>query len=327
MGLQWLLLMGQHQYFCEEKEKSQKEPKREIGRGCGIFKFEMRRGIVNNLLVSFNLKQLDTFNKATGDRDLVDRILLVFDLLRRKIAQYEESKEALPSAIRQPNMKASKLLSSGQPALSPGHMTHDGNDGGMLIYTDSVWTSKKDGQTFDQKLEGGNLALEKSRHRGNEIRVIRGLKGTGKIYIYDGLYKFQETWVDKNITGCNIFKYQLIRLPGQPEAFTIWNLSGRSYFCWAGAILPQDLTSGSEHLPPVSLTSGLYSLSEPFLSCTCLGECQSGDVNCPASKKNEGFLLIASLRGLVELQLLVHEKPNDLASGFESPQPQGVQII
>ena len=39
---------------------------------------------------------------------------------------------------------------------------------------------------MDQKLERGNLALEKSLHRGNEIRVIRGFKDfanpTGKVY-------------------------------------------------------------------------------------------------------------------------------------------------
>ncbi|GAA0157938.1 hypothetical protein LIER_15091 [Lithospermum erythrorhizon] len=71
----------------KRKSKSQKN-QREIGR-AEISSLD-EEGIVNNLLVSLNLKQLDTFNKATGDRDLVDRILLVFDLLRRKIAQYEE---------------------------------------------------------------------------------------------------------------------------------------------------------------------------------------------------------------------------------------------
>ncbi|GAA0151173.1 histone modifying enzyme [Lithospermum erythrorhizon] len=369
----------------KRKSKSQKN-QREIVRA--EFSNLDEEAIVNNLLISFNLMQLDTFKKATGDRDLVDRILLVFDLLRRKIAQYEESKQALPGSIRQPNMKASKLLSNKEvrtnktkkighvpgvevgdifffrmelclvglhsqsmagidyigvkvsgyedpvavSIVSSGAYEDDGNNGDMLIYTGQGGLPNKDGQTFDQKLEGGNLALEKSRHRGNEIRVIRGLKdvpgSTGKIYIYDGLYKIQETWVDKNITGCNIFKYKLVRLPGQPEAFTIW----KSIQQWkdgvisrAGVILP-DLTSGSERLP-VSLVNDVddekgpayftytptpkyirpYSLSEPSLSCTCLGECQSGDVNCPCIQKNEGFLPYSSLGVLLSYPALVHE--------------------
>ncbi|GAA0157939.1 histone modifying enzyme [Lithospermum erythrorhizon] len=150
----------------------------------------------------------------------------------------------------------------------------DGNNGGMLIYTGQCGLPKKDGQTFHQKLEGGNLALEKSRHRGNEIRVIRGLKGV---------------------------------------------------ISRAGVILP-DLTSGSERLP-VSLVNDVddakgsayftytptpkyirpYSLSEPSLSCTCLGDCQSGDVNCPCIQKNEGFLPSSSLGVLLSYPALVHE--------------------
>ncbi|KAG9143706.1 hypothetical protein Leryth_018866 [Lithospermum erythrorhizon] len=183
----------------------------------------------------------------------------------------------------------------------------DGNNGGMLIYTGQCGLPKKDGQTFDQKLEGGNLAFRK------EYKIAQ---------------RITKTWVDKNITGCNIFKYKLVRLPGQPEAFTIW----KSIQQWkdgvisrAGVILP-DLTSGSERLP-VSLVNDVddekgpayftytptpkyirpYSLSEPSLSCTCLGECQSGDVNCPCIQKNEGFLPYSSLGVLLSYPALVHE--------------------
>ncbi|KAG9131815.1 hypothetical protein Leryth_016544 [Lithospermum erythrorhizon] len=42
-------------------------------------------------------------------------------------------------------------------------------------------------------------------------------------------------------------------------------------------------------------------------SCTCLGECQSGDVNCPCIQKNEGFLPYSSLGVLLSYPALVHE--------------------
>ncbi|KAG9136635.1 hypothetical protein Leryth_004433 [Lithospermum erythrorhizon] len=345
-------------------------------------------GMVNRFLVSFNLIELDSFKKTTGDKDLVDRILLVFDLMRRKITQYEESKEALPGAIRQPNLKAGKLLMSKEirtnktkkighvagvevgdifffrmelclvglhaPSMagidyitvkasgdehpvavsivSSGGYDDDGNDGDVLIYTGQGGVQRKDGQMFDQKLEGGNLALEKSRHRGSEVRVIRGLKdvygSTGKIYIYDGLYKIQDTWAEKNNTGCNIFKFKLVRLPGQPEAFTLWKAIQQwkdGVTSRVGVVLP-DITSGSERLP-VSLVNNVdddkgpdyftyiptpkyirpYLLSNPSLSCTCHGECQSGDVNCPCIQKNEGCLPYSSLGVLLSYPALVHE--------------------
>ncbi|GAA0186363.1 histone modifying enzyme [Lithospermum erythrorhizon] len=341
-------------------------------------------GLVNSFLISFNLLQLDTFKKDTGDKDLVDRILLVYSLLRRRLSQYED----ISGSSKRPDLKAGNLLmskdirtnkskkighvpgvevgdiflfrmelclvglhaqsmggidymtvklsSDNDPVavsiVSAGGYDDDGNDGDVLIYTGQGGVQRQDGLMFDQKLERGNLALEKSRHRGNEVRVIRGLKDVqgskGKIYIYDGLYKIEDTWAEKNKSGCNIFKYKLLRLPGQPEAFTLW----KSIQQWkdgvtsrVGVILP-DLTSGSERLP-VSLVNDIddvkgpdyftyittpkyiraYLLSTPSLSCICRGGCQPGDVSCPCIEKNDGYLPYSSLGVLLSYPALVHE--------------------
>ncbi|KAF9679478.1 hypothetical protein SADUNF_Sadunf06G0019100 [Salix dunnii] len=155
----------------------------------------------------------------------------------------------------------------------------DGDDG--LIYTGQ-------GKEMDQKLERGNLALEKSLHRGNDIRVIRGIRDVG------------------NPTG----KYKLGRLPGQSEAYKMWKKiqqwkDGTS--ARFGVILP-DLTSGCETLP-VSLVNDVdnekgpayftYSPNlkyskpaprDPFVGCACNGACLPGNENCDCIQKNGGYL-------------------------------------
>ncbi|KAH9327596.1 hypothetical protein KI387_007774 [Taxus chinensis] len=100
---------------------------------------------------------------------------------------------------------------------------HDSGD--VLIYSGQGgkphYSSKQ--HFSDQKLQAGNFALERSRHYGVEIRVIRGMQDprsvaySRKIYVYDGLYKIEESWLDKGISGFGVFKYKLRRIPGQPD--------------------------------------------------------------------------------------------------------------
>ncbi|XP_028077393.1 histone-lysine N-methyltransferase family member SUVH2-like [Camellia sinensis] len=53
----------------------------------------------------------------------------------------------------------------------------DDEDGGEeIIYTGQGGQDKNSKQCVHQKLEGGNLALERSMHYGIEVRVIRGRK-------------------------------------------------------------------------------------------------------------------------------------------------------
>ncbi|XP_009795312.1 histone-lysine N-methyltransferase, H3 lysine-9 specific SUVH1 [Nicotiana sylvestris] len=339
------------------------------------------------LLTSFKLVDLDQVKKADGDKELAGRVLLVFDLFRRRMTQIDESRDG-PGSGRRPDLKASNMLMTkgvrtnqtkrigNAPGIevgdifffrmelclvglhaptmagidymsvkltmdeeplavsivSSGGYDDDGGDGDVLIYTGQGGVQRKDGQVFDQKLERGNLALEKSVHRANEVRVIRGVKDvaypTGKIYIYDGLYKIQESWAEKNKVGCNVFKYKLLRVPGQPEAFKVW----KSIQQWkdgvasrVGVILP-DLTSGAES-QPVCLVNDVddekgpayftyipsLKYSKPFVmprpspSCHCVGGCQPGDSNCACIQSNGGFLPYSSLGVLLSYKTLIHE--------------------
>ncbi|XP_057506716.1 histone-lysine N-methyltransferase, H3 lysine-9 specific SUVH1-like [Actinidia eriantha] len=344
--------------------------------------------VANDFLTSFNLSGFDTIRRADGDNESVRYILMIYSLLRRRLTQIEDSKDATPGVTRRPDLRAGTILMNKgvrtnvtkrvgavpgievgdifffrmelclvglhapsmagidymslkisldeEPVavsiVSSGSYEDNVEDGDILIYSGQGGVLRRDKNVTDQKLERGNLALEKSLHRGNEVRVIRGMKDeasqSGKVYVYDGLYKIQESWVEKGKSGCNVFKYKLIRAAGQPEAFTLW----KSIQQWkqgttsrVGVILP-DLTSGAESLP-VSLVNDvdhekgpayfiyLPSLKylkpadsrQPSLSCTCRGGCQPGDLNCHCIQKNGGALPYTSLGVLLSYKSLIYE--------------------
>lgn len=345
--------------------------------------------VADNLLKSSGAMVFDTFRRADGDHDSVAHILRLYDLLRWKITQIEESKDPVPGVTRRPDLRSGtilmnkgirtnvkkrigpvpgvevgdiffvrmelcliglhapimagidymglKLSQDEEPVavsiVSSGGYEDNMEDGDALIYSGqggNIYQKTK--EVTDQKLERGNLALERSSSRGNDIRVIRGIKDisnpTGKVYMYDGLYKIHDSWVDRGKSGCNVFKYKLVRLPGQPEAFTLWKLiqqwrdgtSSRN-----GVILP-DLTSGAESLP-VSLVNNVDSekgpahftylptlsylhpvnLPEPGVSCSCIDGCQPGNSNCPCIQKNGGFLPYTSAGVLINRKSMIYE--------------------
>ncbi|CAO2836921.1 unnamed protein product [Amaranthus hypochondriacus] len=199
--------------------------------------------------------------------------------------------------------------------VSSGGYDDDAEDADVLVYTGQGGGNynNRGTEASDQKLERGNLALERSARRGNQIRVIRGIRDMNnpalKIYVYDGLYTIQDSWIDKSKSGANLFKYRMVRLPGQPPAFGTW----QSILKWKesvssrpGLILP-DITSGAESLP-VALVNDLdnekgppyfnylrfvkytksLNLSEPTYGCSCHNSCAAGDHNCTCTRKNGG---------------------------------------
>lgn len=115
--------------------------------------------------------------------------------------------------------------SNGEPIATSiivsGGYEDDEDAGDMIIYTGHGGQDKFSKQCEHQKLEGGNLALERSLHYGIEVRVIRGIKYensvTNKVYVYDGLYKIVDCWFDVGKSGFGVYKYKLLRMDGQPE--------------------------------------------------------------------------------------------------------------
>ncbi|XP_060180568.1 histone-lysine N-methyltransferase family member SUVH9-like [Lycium barbarum] len=100
----------------------------------------------------------------------------------------------------------------------------DNQDGGdVIIYTGHGGQDKYSRQCAHQELECGNLALERSMHYGVEVRVIRGFKyegsgsASGKVYVYDGLYRIVACWFEIGKSGFGVFKYRLSRIENQEE--------------------------------------------------------------------------------------------------------------
>lgn len=345
--------------------------------------------VVENILASSNIPAFDMIRRTDADKESVGYNLMIYDFIRRKITQVEESKDAVPGVTRRPDLRAGTILMNkglrtnskkrvgavpgveigdcfffrmelcliglhapcmagidymgmkisqdeeplAVSIVSSGGYEDNNEDGDVLIYSGQGGNYyRRDKEIMDQKLERGNLALEKSLHRGNEVRVIRGLKDfanpTGKVYVYDGLYRIQESWVDKGKSGCNVFKYKLVRLPGQSDAFLTW----KSIQQWkegtnsrVGVILP-DLTSGAES-SPVSLVNdvddekgpayftyfpGLKNAKpvdpvEPSTGCVCIGGCLPGNPNCPCLQKNGGHLPYNANAVLVNQKSLLYE--------------------
>ncbi|KAJ4875003.1 hypothetical protein Rs2_40021 [Raphanus sativus] len=214
--------------------------------------------------------------------------------------------------------------------VSSGRYDGEAQDPESLIYSGQGGNADKNGQASDQKLERGNLALERSLRKGSGVRVIRGEEDpgskTGRIYIYDGVYSISESWVEKGKSGCNTFKYKLVRVPGQPPGFGVWKgvhkwkegLTART-----GLILP-DLTSGVES-KPVSLVNDVDDekgpsyftyistlkhskrTQQPTSGCSCHGSCAPGNLDCSCIRKNGGDLPYLNGVMLVSRRPMVYE--------------------
>ncbi|KAL6853539.1 hypothetical protein ACP4OV_019568 [Aristida adscensionis] len=216
--------------------------------------------------------------------------------------------------------------------VAAGGYDNKDDDTDVLVYSGSGGNNKNSEERQDQKLERGNLALERSLSRKNVIRVVRGYKDpgclTGKVYIYDGLYRIHDSWKEKTNAGIICFKYKLLREPGQPDGVAIWKMSQK----WVenpttrGNVLHPDLSSGAENFPVflvndvdsengpghftyITQIKHLKPLSsmKPIQGCRCLSVCLPGDTNCCCAQHNGGNLPYSSSGLLVCRKPMVYE--------------------
>ncbi|XP_047094390.1 histone-lysine N-methyltransferase, H3 lysine-9 specific SUVH1-like [Lolium rigidum] len=216
--------------------------------------------------------------------------------------------------------------------VAAGGYENEDDDTDTLVYSGSGGNSRNTEERHDQKLERGNLALERSLHRKNEIRVVRGFKDpacvAGKIYIYDGLYKIQESWKERTKFGINCFKYRLQREPGQRDGAAIWKMTQQwiQNASTRGRVLLADLSSGAEtmqvclvnevdhekgpgHFTYTNEVKYLRPLSSmrPLQGCHCQSVCLPGDSNCDCGQHNGGDLPYNSSGVLVCRRPVIYE--------------------
>lgn len=196
----------------------------------------------------------------------------------------------------------------------------------ILTYTGqggNVMKCKKEPE--DQKLERGNLSLVNSLHEKNPVRVIRGeSKGTdaARIYVYDGLYLVEKYWQDVGTHGKLVFKFRLVRIPGQPELG--WKLVKKcKKFKVREGLCNEDISQGKELIPICAVntiddekppkfnyvTRMMYPdwlQPAPPKGCDCTKKCmESGKCSCTA--KNGGEIPYNHNGAIVETKPLVYE--------------------
>ncbi|XP_071707635.1 histone-lysine N-methyltransferase family member SUVH9-like [Rutidosis leptorrhynchoides] len=119
----------------------------------------------------------------------------------------------------------SSQSSNGDPIATSiivsGGYEDDQDAGDVIIYTGQGGQDKHCRQADHQRLEGGNLGMERSMHYGIEVRVVRGFKyegsPSGKVYVYDGLYKVVGSWFEAGKSGFAVIKFKLVRIENQPK--------------------------------------------------------------------------------------------------------------
>ncbi|KAL9269407.1 Histone-lysine N-methyltransferase, H3 lysine-9 specific SUVH3-like protein [Drosera capensis] len=291
--------------------------------------------------------------KEDGDREVVKHVLLKYDAVRRRLSQLEDSKEATLGMVRRADLKSGNIMLTAGirtnarkrigavPGVEIGdifffrmemcvvglhapsmagidYMTVSGDMGEEPLAVSIVSSGGYEDDAEDKDVlvytgQGGNIA-----GGGN---TIKDKEASDQKLI-------QEAWIEKTKAGTNSFKYKLVRLPGQPSAFAVWQSVQR----WkagnasrAGLILT-DLTSGAES-SPVSLVNDIddekgpsyftyfptvrYSKSFnpalPSLGCHCQKECSAGDLNCSCIRQNGGGFPYTSNQVLVSRMPLVYE--------------------
>ncbi|GLJ46575.1 hypothetical protein SUGI_0981510 [Cryptomeria japonica] len=240
------------------------------------------------------------------------------------------------------NLKKGKSILATSIVASGGYADND--EGEVLIYSGQGGNRDKKGkQMEDQKLERGNLALKNCIDAGSPVRVIRGFKDsrnsgggrgsqdatlskTGTTYTYDGLYLVERYWQETGTSGFSVFKFQLRRMPGQPEL--AWNIVKSVGRAKKGApregLCLQDISQGKETRPicvvntvddeagpaPFEYTAKIIYPSgfnpPPPRGCACVDECSDSE-KCLCAVKNGGELPYNYTGSIVEAKPLVYE--------------------
>lgn len=229
---------------------------------------------------------------------------------------------------------------SGEPIATSiivsGGYEDDDDRGDVLVYTGHGGRDPNlHKHCIDQKLEGGNLALERSMAYGIEIRVIRAVKSkrspVGKVYFYDGLYKVVDYWLDRGKAGFGVYKYKMIRVGGQEPMGSVNYRAAEHLKVDALSMRPTgylsfDISMGRE-IMPVALYNDVDDDRDPLLfeylvrpifpssavqgkfvegggGCECIENCSIG---CYCAERNGGEFAYDKTGALLRGKPLVYE--------------------
>ncbi|KAK9144655.1 hypothetical protein Sjap_004558 [Stephania japonica] len=228
--------------------------------------------------------------------------------------------------------KGSELLATS--VVASGGYDNDTDRPDVLIYVGQGGNSAGDKKAEDQKLEKGNLSLKNSMDAKTPVRVIRGYKEPkapdsvdGKVktvttYTYDGIYVVEKLWTEPSRQGNNIFKFELRRIPGQPE-LALREVKNSNKLRARKGLCVADISQGKENMPIRAFNTIDDSKPPPFeyvtrmiypswynlippMGCNCVNGC-SDSAKCHCVVKNGGGLPFNHNGAIVEAKPLVHE--------------------
>ncbi|CAH2079462.1 unnamed protein product [Thlaspi arvense] len=228
--------------------------------------------------------------------------------------------------------------SNGEPiatsVIVSGGYEDDDDQGDVILYTGHGGQDKLGRQAEHQKLEGGNLAMERSMYYGIEVRVIRGFKYensvSSKVYVYDGLFRIVDSWFDVGKSGFGVFKFRLERIEGQAEMGTSVMKLAKTLKTDPLSVKPRgyisfDISNRKENVP-VYLFNDIDDDKEPLYyeylvkasfppgllfqrsgngsGCNCVSGCSSG---CLCAIKNGGEFAYDYNGNLIRQRQMIHE--------------------
>ncbi|GAB2294218.1 hypothetical protein Dimus_028436 [Dionaea muscipula] len=247
--------------------------------------------------------------------------------------------ELMIVGLHRPSMAGIDSVKQGQMLLATSIVASGGYDNevensDVLIYAGQGGAKTGDKEPEDQKLERGNLALKNSIDEKNYVRVIRGYREMkssdnsnvrGKMvatYTYDGLYTVEHYWQEAGPYGKMIYKFELKRLPGQPEL--AWKEVKKSNkFKERPGRCVDDITGGEEVFP-ISAVNTIDNEKPPAFTyirsmifpdwyspvlpvgCDCVSGC-SDSKKCACIVRNGGEIPYNCNGAIVEAKSLVYE--------------------
>ncbi|WOL07218.1 histone-lysine N-methyltransferase, H3 lysine-9 specific SUVH4-like [Canna indica] len=219
--------------------------------------------------------------------------------------------------------------------VASGGYKDDMDSSDVLIYSGSGGNpAGPNKQREDQKLERGNLALKNSIDAKTPVRVIHGIKemkgGSSSdtrpklvsTYTYAGLYLVEKYWQEKEPRGFNVFKFQLRRIPGQPE-LALHEVKRSKKSKEREGLCIYDISNGIEKMPicvintinddrPPSFTyitklkyPSWYAETPPK-GCDCMNGCSDSE-KCACAAKNGGEIPFNFNGSIVQAKPLVYE--------------------
>ncbi|CAL9112308.1 uncharacterized protein LOC135587108 [Musa acuminata AAA Group] len=219
--------------------------------------------------------------------------------------------------------------------VASGGYNDDMDSSDVLIYSGSGGNpAGTDKPPEDQKLQRGNLALKNSIDTKTPVRVIHGIKemkggsshdGRSKLVstlTYAGLYLVEKYWQEKGPHGFFVYKFQLRRMPGQPElALQEVRKTKRSKV--REGLCVKDISDGKEkipicvintvndeHPPPFKYITEIkypsWYVKNPPEGCDCMNGC-SDSGRCACAVKNGGEIPFNFNGAIVQAKPLLYE--------------------